>query len=95
MVVRYSQEYSVAQALANTFDGEHPCGLCKHIQQSKNKSDQQQNTFSISKKIDLRFTAAQPILFPPTHFNLQSAPAQRAVIRVDTPPVPPPRGMLA
>src|SRR3954464_13955867 len=91
MVFRYSQECSVTEALANTFDGEHPCGLCKHIQKSKNKSDQQPNSFSISKKIDLRFTAARPNLFPPTHFELQSAPDQRALIRTDTPPVPPPR----
>ena len=31
MVVDYSQGASVAEAVAKTFDGDHPCNLCKKI----------------------------------------------------------------
>jgi hypothetical protein len=92
MVVEYSQHCPISKAIAQTFDGDHPCDLCKEIQQSKKQSDQQQKyNFSASNKIDLRMAAARLILFPPTHFDLQCVPDRRAVIRTDVPPVPPPR----
>jgi hypothetical protein len=33
MLIRYSSEGGVRQGLAQTFDGEHPCPLCKAIAQ--------------------------------------------------------------
>lgn len=35
MLVRYSREGSLAEAIAKTFDGRHPCSLCKVVAQSK------------------------------------------------------------
>jgi len=31
MLASYSQELPIAQAVARTFDGKHPCSLCKEI----------------------------------------------------------------
>ena len=31
MIIVYSQTAPLREALAKTFDGEHPCGLCKAV----------------------------------------------------------------
>ena len=31
MLVAYSQSCSLREAVAKTFDGKHPCNLCKHV----------------------------------------------------------------
>jgi hypothetical protein len=31
MIVKYSRECPLPQAVAKTFDGQHPCNLCKHV----------------------------------------------------------------
>ena len=35
MVVQYSQQVGLKAGLAQTFDGEHPCSVCKAIQDGK------------------------------------------------------------
>ena len=35
MIVQYSQRAGLKAGLAETFDGEHPCSVCKAIQDSK------------------------------------------------------------
>ncbi|NDE85322.1 MAG: hypothetical protein EB056_04760 [Verrucomicrobia bacterium] len=35
MVMDYSKQSSVQQALSETFDGEHPCELCKQISRAR------------------------------------------------------------
>lgn len=35
MVIDYAQQAPVSEALAKTFDGNHPCGLCKKITKAK------------------------------------------------------------
>ncbi len=45
MIVSYSQDASLKEALAKTFDGKHPCCLCKVVQQGRTdekKQEQQQ-----------------------------------------------------
>ena len=35
MVVHYSQNATVTEALSKTFDGQHPCKLCKFVKEGK------------------------------------------------------------
>ena len=35
MLVKYSHEAQLAEAVAKTFDGQHPCALCVSIEQGK------------------------------------------------------------
>ena len=35
MVVNYSREGSLAEAISQTFDGKHPCSLCKAIRKGR------------------------------------------------------------
>jgi hypothetical protein len=38
MLISYSQDYSLPEALVMTFDGEHPCPMCKAIDQAREAS---------------------------------------------------------
>jgi hypothetical protein len=64
MVVTYSQHCSFGAAIAKTFDGDHPCDLCKHIgkaQQTEKKRDSQQSL----NKTDFICTTRRVVLLPP------------------------------
>ena len=94
MIVRYSQQVSLTQAVAQTFDGDHPCNLCKGItraQHSQKKSDAQPVTIKpdlicatrtitlLSRHTDFLFAGVEMSASPLTH----------------SPPTPPPRSELS
>ena len=90
MVITYSQEGTLTQALQKTFDGKHPCSLCHQIaqaQKSQKKSDRQ---LEIKR---LEFIKAEQViaLAAPTHFQIKSTGNSSAPQFCETPPVPPPR----
>jgi hypothetical protein len=89
MMVNYSCQGSLKDAVVKTFDGQHPCPLCKLVREGKKnerKSEAQQN----AKKIDLFSGHALAFDFPPL-----PAPVFAALLvaagRTDTPLLPPPR----
>ena len=41
MIVTYARSATISTALAQTFDGQHPCPLCKLIQKAQQSSKQQ------------------------------------------------------
>lgn len=71
MVIDYSKGASLSAAIEKTFDGAHPCSLCKTV--SKGRSDEQK---SESRKLVVKFEAVlspsatavagveQPAVFP-------------------------------
>lgn len=42
MLVRYSRTMPLAKAVQYTFDGEHPCHLCKAVKQGRAQEQQQE-----------------------------------------------------
>ena len=85
---------SLTEALGKTFDGKHPCPICKKIaqgRQSEKKSDFQTEL----KKLD--FFNQQPAFCfnPPGHFTLAGQSTALAPWLSRTPPVPPPRSLPA
>ncbi len=52
MVIDYSKHAPLCQAIAQTFDGAHPCSLCKVVSKGKN-SEKKQDLRSSSPKIDM------------------------------------------
>ena len=91
MVVSYSQESSsLAEALVKTFDGKHPCKLCKFVAAEKKSEKKQDAQFKIS-KIDLLPAGCSNFVFTPPlpgHcFPVSSLPPDH----VEAPPTPPPR----
>ena len=52
MLVSYSQEASLAEAAKKTFDGEHPCSLCKVVSESK-KQERKKPLLKAEIKLDV------------------------------------------
>ncbi len=79
-------------ALAKTFDGKHPCALCKQIakgRQSEKKSDQQTNL----KRLEFCNQRAVFIISPSAQYFLLGEFHPAAPLRAHAPPVPPPRSL--
>lgn len=90
MIVNYSCQGSFKEAVNKTFDGKHPCPLCKMIRAGKakeKKSDVQQNT---AQKLDLFAEDQAAFEFPPR--AVSAFPVSLLIpTRAQAPPSPPPR----
>lgn len=91
MVIDYSKAAPVLVAVSKTFDGKHPCKLCKLVKKGK-ASDSKREAIKVKTKIDfwmpLREADAPTLDVVSSAFF---APASAFHSRSDSPPVPPPR----
>lgn len=85
---------SFSEAVSKTFDGEHPCCLCKAIAAAK-KSEKKSEAVSPVLKMEFPPTAEKPVLFPPSHFAVLPLHDSFAESLSSKPPLPPPRGFFA
>ena len=93
MLINYSRDASLTEAVTKTFDGEHPCKLCNAIKQGRaeEKKQEQRQPKSVS-KLDVG------LVWQAAYFIFQSEGEQIAPIdspafsRSDPPPKPRPRG---
>lgn len=96
MIVDYSQESTLSQAVTDTFSGEKPCSMCKKIEQVKESEPDREPIATPTAKLFQD-------LFPPPHAELKDRfpspfphpgfahPAQSASPPSCGPPSPPPR----
>jgi hypothetical protein len=92
MVVTYSRDSSISQAIDKTFDGKHPCKLCQAVQDGK-KSERKQDTQNPVSKIELFFAESTSFEVFANNFLPASGSEVRFSTRDDSPPVPPPRDL--
>lgn len=90
MLVERTSGESFTRALETTFDGAHPCALCKRIADGKQK-EQQPERAPVSTKLDLLLERRVIAFIPPFVDAEFFLVAVHAPSRVDCPPVPPPR----
>lgn len=90
MVVAYSQRSSLTEALAKTFDGQHPCCLCKLVKEGK-ESEQKQDSSKLVVKIDFFLEKHASTLTSTARYPQPAAPERQLRVRSDRPPTPPPR----
>lgn len=96
MLVAYTPGSSVREAITKTFDGQHPCPLCKAIQKGRAEEKQQdQKPVKPGGKLDpglvwrnVGFDFAQPFKAPAPFECL-------ALTRAEAPPKPRPRDRAA
>ena len=81
---------SLAQAVGKTFDGKHPCCLCKAIAAAK-KSGKKSEAVSPALKMEFPPVAGSMVLFPPAEFEIVPVPDTFAESVAAKPPLPPPR----
>ncbi|MEI6534381.1 MAG: hypothetical protein WCN98_03495 [Verrucomicrobiaceae bacterium] len=63
MIVSFAQEVPLAKAVAMTFDGKHPCKICKAAQRGES-SQKKQDTTRASVKIELAAPEHDDFSFP-------------------------------
>jgi len=90
MIVDYSKNASLCYAIAKTFDGAHPCSLCRIVNKAKaveKKTDLQPLTPKVDMICPARGTTrVQPFV----HFDYATTSFSVSEIR-HSPAVPPPR----
>ena len=92
MLVNFSRQVAFTQAVSMTFDGQHPCRLCKTIDAGKAQERHHQKQAPQTGK-DLKLFPPPPSLFlphPPTPGVLPDTPVLPDA-RGEPPPPPPPR----
>lgn len=90
MVVTYSRDASITEAVAKTLDGRHPCALCKEIAKGK-KSESKSELPAQVKKLEFSLMPAGFVFRRPGIFWWTSRAEFWAQPRPHAPPVPPPR----
>lgn len=94
MLVVNARASSFTSAVEKTFDGEHPCELCKNIAQSR-KSEKKPDAPAAATKLEFLHQISATIFPQPRcAWKLASHDTARA-LRSDAPPLRPPRGCSA
>lgn len=92
MLVTNARHVSLSEAVAETFDGKHPCHLCRVVAAGK-KSDKKSQVVPAVAKMDLICTTRRwtclPPFFPYVYPGLAVAFGQH----IEGPPSPPPRSL--
>ena len=85
---------SFAQAVGSTFDGKHPCCLCRAIAAAKKSGKKSE---AVSPVLKMEFPPAEKavVFVPPAPFEPLPPLAAFADSLSSPPPVPPPRGCPA
>lgn len=93
-MIDYSKRTALCQAIAQTFDGAHPCSLCKVVSKGKD-SEKKQTLQSPSPKIDM-ICAPLANRIPRPFVPFEYAAGDRFSFELGrSPPVPPPRSLLS
>jgi len=90
MLVKYSESEGVEVGISKTFDGKHPCDLCRSIAKNK-QTEKQQSSQANAAKIYLVAHAQRWTLQPPRYFWFLKTPIASLSSCDSSPPVPPPR----
>jgi hypothetical protein len=85
---------SLAQAVTRTFDGQHPCSLCKAIADGK-KSEKKSEFPPRFKTLEFPPATEDFVLTIPASFAPPSGAGVFAESLSETPPTPPPRADVA
>jgi hypothetical protein len=93
MIVRYSQDAPLREAVANTFDGKHPCPLCHAVQEGRQDQERQGTKLGLESRLDLGL-ALKPTsvaAWVTTGIEPPAPPLSRWSSRGYAPPKPRPR----
>ena len=93
MVISYSQQGPVVEAVAKTFDGHHPCDLCKQIARSKRSEKKAEYKFEWG-KLKFPYTSWALVFTHPGATRVIVRPDDLPEMLTHAPPVPPPRPFI-
>ncbi len=90
MIVSYAQDNPLGAAISMTFDGEHPCCLCKTIKQGRAEEKQQEKTTPVD-KLPIAIIWHAPAFCFYSQRETMVSPTLTATPRVEAPPKPRPK----
>ena len=90
MLVNNLAATSVSTALERTFDGEHPCPLCKAIAKGR-KAEKKADTLISLKKLEALNQSVGLLISAPAAYPRIEGPQSVAATMPTPPPTPPPR----
>ncbi len=90
MVVSFSQTESLSVALQKTFDGEHPCKMCKIVKQGRKAEQEKPATLKLETKLDLFFDAQSTTVYAPYFLSKVTRLSSAPPLRQDPPRLRPP-----
>jgi len=91
MLISNARTGSIATAISHTFDGQHPCPLCKAIARAQQGGKKQDPQIAPG-KIDMDCRRQPALLFPPRQDQTWTRFASSASAFSPEPLLPPPRG---
>ena len=93
MIVEYSRHAPLQTALEETFDGKHPCPMCRMIAAGRHASQSQQPQIQSAVVPDADALFAKTFVFAgdPLAAPVIATVGAFHAVRSDPPPVPPPR----
>lgn len=94
MLAAYSRQASLSQAVSDTFDGEHPCPLCKAISTGK-QAERKAEYAKPGKSFDFSYENIVFVFSAPTAFWLSGEKLSLVRSADLSPPAPPPRFLPA
>jgi hypothetical protein len=90
MMIDYSKRGTLCQAIARTFDGAHPCSLCRVVNKA-NTTEKKSDLQLLTPKVDMICPKRAATLIPLfVHFDYATTTISVPEVRY-SPPVPPPR----
>ncbi len=93
MLVENAETTQFSVAVENTFDGQHPCSICKSIASAKGKESKQQRMAVVTKvPLFCEEAGGEAVILLEAKVIRGVQPASDA--RFADPAVPPPRGFL-
>lgn len=90
MVVSYSRQVNFGTAIEMTFDGAHPCNLCKAVKKGQ-ETQTGKNTRPTMQKFNLIVTVVDRIFFEHGSMKVAGEPVRVLSNLHSPPPTPPPR----
>lgn len=93
MVITYSEDYTFLEAVQRTFDGSHPCKMCKSIVEEKKNQEQAAVKFALAdKKLEALPVSGFALPSPFSNEDIRFFPlAETRLARSSLPETPPPR----
>jgi len=93
MLVDYTQRSGVVMAVSETFDGAHPCSMCRAVEKGSSEQKQPDVQASVLKITMLQWQPMRLIFQEPGRIPWRISDWQMSA-RADEPSVPPPRMIL-
>ncbi|PWU13944.1 MAG: hypothetical protein C5B50_18355 [Verrucomicrobia bacterium] len=90
MIVTYSRDASLTEALSKTFDGKHPCRLCKAITKGK-RTEKKSEVQTPPQKLEFAHAASSFVLDAPSCLPERSPATSNPRTLAYPPLTPPPR----